>query len=175
MRKVMIDFYLTVLVPLLAVTIVSLWNSIRFYLSAKHQLSSAENEIKTQIAKGEVQVETAEWRESQINRKDLAKQLMRISFAGAFVLVGFPFLSDAIKLNVMTGAWLILSVIGFLSFLYASIMAWICAQKRQWLNFFLAVCALLITAASTEHFFHQQLNAKQIMCPHCDENDHKDY
>lgn len=170
MRKIIIDFYLTVLLPLFGIGVVSLWNSIRLYRSANRFISRAPKYLEEHPEQNTPQF--AEERKDEENRKRLAKRLIQISAGGVLALLALVLVGDGIKLEVIGLIWFLLRLISFVSFLVSFGMSWHYARKRQWIPFTLTVLAILLAAASTEHFIHQTINTERINCPDCSDDEH---
>ena len=166
MRKIIIDFYLIVLLPLLGVGLISLWNSFRLYRSACRFVSRAPQYLRNhpeQQTYGFVQE-----LEQEKSKKDLAKRLIRFSASGVFALLVLVFVGDGIKLTVIRAIWYALEISAFASIVISATASWHYARERRWKRFSLAVLAILLSAAATEHFAHQEMNTGRNTCPNCE-------
>jgi hypothetical protein len=146
MRKIIFDFYFTVLAPLFTVAVVSLWNSIRLHRAASWRQDGGAN----------------------------AKTFMAVSAGAISAFVAFIFTPDGFKLSIIWGFWYILTLFSILWFFYACRMLWVSAEKRSRLSFALWVLGMLFAIASARHFVDLSLNTKHIACPHCDDPDDDD-
>jgi fatty acid desaturase len=145
MRSIVFDFYIVVLFPLLGISIVSLWNSIRLY-------------------------RTTVWCKEPEKVAKLAKRLIWISASAAAFLVALVFINDGIKIVVICGLWYVLSVAAFVSIYFPLKSSWEHAQKRDWLSLAISIVAILLATASTVYFIHQGINTRHIVCPNCSES-----
>lgn len=175
MRRIIADFYFTVLMPLSLVVIVSLWNPIRIYCSVLISLRRAEKmrlaRITTEPDSEDTTLYLAKWKKDQLERKRQAEKLI-LSFSGALsVFIAFTFVNDRIKLYIAGWTWQALSYAIAFCFIFALGMAFHYAGKRKWLKFSLCVLALLLAAAGAEHIYNQSTNTWHMLCPDCSEDD----
>lgn len=162
MRKLVVDFDLIVLWPSIAFALIVFATSLRTYLSPSAGYWEA-------IRNGE---DIAEWRR---NQKSQVKDLLWISAVALLILVAIMLMSDTLKLGVAYLTWDVLEFLSVGALILAAIAAWGYAEKQQRLKLLACLLAMLMAAASAEHFFHQKHNATHAMCPHCnDENDSSD-
>jgi hypothetical protein len=96
--------------------------------------------------------------EEEKSRKDLAKGLIRFSASGILVLLVLVFVGNGITLIAIRGVWYALEIAAFASIVISITVSWHYARERQWKRFALAVLAILLSAAATEHFAHQEMN-----------------
>ncbi len=78
---------------------------------------------------------------------------------------------DGFKVFVAEGLWDILYIISAVSFVVSIPAAWHYAKESNWLKFGICLLVMLMAAASTEHFVHQKINAGNVNCPHCSDDD----
>ena len=128
MRNLVIDFYLTVLFPLMLFVLVLLWNSIRSYLKLR-----------------------------------IDREFIWLSGTALFVLCAFMFMPDRWKIFIAYLLWSGLWIVGAASFMVAIPMAWYFGKKKELLRLGICLLVLLMAAASTEHFYHQRVNAWHIL------------
>jgi hypothetical protein len=94
--------------------------------------------------------------------------LASIALVSLCVLWAIP---DRIEVFFADGAWNVLWIVGAASVMISIPMAWHYANEREWIKFWTCVLVLLIAAGSTEHLFHQRINARHVNCPHCSDDD----
>ncbi len=104
----------------------------------------------------------------------LAKRLMRYSATGILACVVVASVTNSIELTVIQAVWWVLRIAAFASVWVAAIWSWKYASERKWKEFILAVLAILLGVAATEHFVHQGINTGRLTCPHCDDNSDRD-
>jgi hypothetical protein len=144
-RKIVFDFDLTVLWPLILFALITLWHSIRLY------------------------------REFPASRKEkwFAQRLIVISAGALLAACALLAVPDGWVAVAAYSAWSILSLVSGALFLISIAVAWHYAKRLEW--FKLAVCVLvaLMIVAGAEHFYHQKINANHAICSNCgsDESD----
>lgn len=154
MRKLVLDFDLIVLWPSIAFALIVLATSLHTYLSPSAGYWEA-------IRNGE---DIDEWRR---NQKSQVKDMVWISAVALLIVVGIMLMSDRLKLGVAYLAWQVLTFASSIALIMAAGMAWHYAEKQERLKLLACLLAMLMAAASTEHFFHQEINTGHIVCPHC--------
>ena len=158
MRNLVIDFELTVLWPLLAFALIVLLNSVLAYHSPGLDQYFGEKSPE-------------ELRQQKEERKWRAKFLAWLSGFLVLILSTVLMVRDPIKLYVASQVWPVLQIISVLTFFITIPAAWIYARSSDRLKLAICLLVLLFTAASTEHFFHQTINARHAICPHCSDDD----
>jgi uncharacterized membrane protein YcfT len=143
MRKIIFDFYFTVLAPLFAVAVVSLWNSIRLHREAGWRQDGGAN----------------------------AKTFMAVSAGAILAFIAFVFTPAGFKLSIIWCFWYILALASMLWLFYACRMLWESAEKRSRLYFALWLVGMLFAIAAARHFLDLAVDTKHIACPHCDDSD----
>ena len=175
MRSVATDFDMTVLWPLIAVALTLLWYSARTYLSAIKSSQHVEKYYLNQIrSSGSVDADSLETidkhrRGRMVSGYRLTGSIIALSLVSGVMLMGDPW-----KLRIAYLVWTALLFISLISFLAAVGMAWHYAKESDWPKLGACLLAILLSAASAEHFFHQQMNARHATCPHCDDAERPD-
>lgn len=134
MRKIVIDFDLTVLWPLILFALITLWHSIRLY------------------------------REFPPHRKEKwnAQRLIVIS-AGVVVVACSLFAAPNDWAAVAAYlVWSILSLVSVVLFLISIAVAWHYAKRLEWFKLAVCVLVMLMIVAAAEHFYHQKINAGHV-------------
>jgi hypothetical protein len=157
-RNLVIDFDLTVLWPLILFALVVLISSIRTFVSPSVGYWDA-------VEKGE---DIDQWKR---NQKQEVRDFLWFSAAALLILCAVMLMGDKWKLNLAYFAWKALEFVSAISFIIATGMAWHYAEKRERLKLVACLLAMLIAAASTEHFFHQATNSGHVVCPQCSSQD----
>ncbi len=158
MRKLVIDFDLIVLWPSIVFALI-------VFATALHKYVSPSAGYWEAIRNGE---DIGEWRR---NQKRQVRDLLWFSALAFLVLCAVMLMADRSKLFVAYLAWQALQFFSVISLIVASGMAWHFAWKQERLKLLICLLAMLIAAASTEHFFHQKINTGHIVCPHCGDDD----
>jgi hypothetical protein len=159
-RKLVIDFELTVLWPLLVFALIVLLNSVLAWRSP------GSNKYFWERSSEERQQEQEErrWRAKGLGWLSAVLVLL----VGAVLVAG-----DTVKLHVAGLAWPALQFISAITFIITIPVAWNYARTSDRLRLAICLLVLLLTAASTEHFFHQTINAQHAICPHCTDDDER--
>ncbi len=145
MRKVISDFYLIALIPLVIVALISLCMSVRLYYVTRWQgASETRSGLKLVI--------------------QASSGVLALSFA-------FLFLTDHFKVKIIWLAWQLLYLVSSLLFIGALCASCYFAHKRQWPKLAIALAIMLTASAGIEHFFHQKANTGRIACPNCSDDD----
>lgn len=165
MRSLVIDFYLTVLFPLVIFALLVLWNSVRVYRWPSRRLYEHRP-----IEQGEELVALKQLRSEE---KWQAKGLIWISGIALLLSCAVIPMGDHWKLNIAYFAWRALQFVGAISFIIAALMAWDYVEKQERLKLLACLLAMLMAAASTLHFFHQAINAEHVICPDCSDDDER--
>jgi|SRR5271155_1110769 len=175
MRSVTTDFDLTVLWPLIAVALVLLWQSARTYLSAIKSSRHVEKYYLNQIrSSGAVDANSLETINEYRHKRSISGYRLTGSIVAVSLLSGVMLVGDVWKLRIAYLAWSGLVFISLIAFLVTFGMAWYFAKEFDWLKLGVCLLGMLLSAASAEHFFHQQINSRHAACPHCDDNDDDD-
>jgi len=170
-RKLVIDFDITVLWPLIVVSLILLVSSLRSYWKANRHWKMAVNRLRGSFDTREEGEEILEWRGTSRRDKDRSQSLIAYSLAGVLIPSLVMLIGDKWKLEVGYFVWGGLLLSSAVSFLIAMGMTWHYAKKSDWPRLGLCLFAMLIAAASSEHFFHQHFNAHRVTCPQCDDDD----
>lgn len=171
MRNLVLDFNLTILLPLILVVLGVLWNLVRTYLEARSTYKAALKRIERPFDTREEEDEFLDWGSKRCTEWRNAKKSLRFPLVVLIVLCVLLWMPDVFKLSIAEGLWYILWMASAVSFIICIPMAWNYAKESNWLKFWLCLLALLMLAASAEHFFHQKLNADHVICPHCSDDD----
>lgn len=142
MRKIVLDFDLTILLPLALFALITLWHSIRAY------------------------------REFPPHRKEKwnAQRVIWISVGVLVAACGLLFVSDDWKAVAAYSSWYLLSLVSAVSFAISVGAAWHYAKRADWFRLGACVLVGLLIVASMEHFYHQKINARHVTCPECTDN-----
>jgi uncharacterized integral membrane protein len=170
-RKLALDFDLTVLWPLILFAFILVWRSVRAYLSANRDYKFSLKRIEGAFDSREAEDEFLEWGSKRCADRQKTKKFVWLSAILFLVLVALMLATDKWQVTFAYGAWEGLWFAGMISFVTAGIMAWRYAEERNWWKFGVCLLAILMAAAATEHFFHQTANAHRAICPHCDDDD----
>lgn len=171
MHKIAIDFDLTVLLPLILVASGVFWNSFRKYMESRSAYKVSLKRIEAPFDTREEEDQFLEWGSKQCTKwRNDRKSLWLPSIALA-LLCGSMLMPDGFKTSVGEGLWYILWFVCVVSFITCIPMAWHYAKEFNWLKFAICLLAMLMLAASAEHFFHQKINARHVNCPHCSDDD----
>lgn len=171
MRRLALDFDLTVLWPLILFAFILVWRSIRAYLSASRDYNFSLKRIERTFDSREAEDEYLEWASKRCSDRQKNKKFVWLSAIVLLVLCVLMAATDTWKVNVAYEAWNGLWFAGAISFIAAVYMAWRFAEERSWWKFGVCLLAVLMAAAATEHFFHQTINARRATCHHCDDDD----
>ena len=175
MQKVVTDFDLTVLWPLIIFTSFLLWHSIQRRIAAGRSNRIVERDFERQIRLGAVGEEAIEERYQSRRSKVIAG---RILWAVAIVFVALIAVlpaSGKLKLEIGYRVWELLALAGLITLLVTVWVAWQCARDADVDKLALCLLIILLAAASTVHFFHQEINALRFVCrPHCNVDDDDD-
>lgn len=142
MRKIVLDFDLTIVCPLILFALITLWHSIRAY----RRFLPSEKE---------------KWN---------ARRVTWLSSGVLLGMSILLFVPDAWKALVAYNFWMALWVISGVSFLITIAAAWHYAKRAKWFHLGACVLVMLMIVASAEHFFHQKINANHVICPTCSES-----
>lgn len=135
MRKIVLDFDLTILWPLILFSLITLWHSIRAF----RQFPPSRKE---------------KWN---------AQRLIFMSVAVIATTCALLFVPDGWKALAAYSAWSVLSLVSGVLFLISLIAAWDYAKNLEWFKLLICVLVALMIAAGAEHIFHQKLNAGHAM------------
>jgi hypothetical protein len=167
MRTLAFDFDFTILAPLIVFLLITLWNSIQAYRWPTEELHERRPFL-------EQTKEYADWEWERQEEKRKAKTLIWVSAIGLVLVCGAWPISDKWKVFLAHQAWSGLQIISILAFFFATWMAWGYARRQKRLQLIVCLLAMLVTAASSEHFSHQTINTGRIVCPHCGNDDQPD-
>jgi uncharacterized membrane protein YidH (DUF202 family) len=190
MRKLAFDFDLIFLWPCIVFAVGVLLASINTYLqpSSEREYSRpsenrshfefAENDAQRKVNDARWYLRDAEWELAEVEwkyrrqeEKRQAKDIAWVSAITLIVLIAVMLTSDRWKLDAASLAWENLKYVSFLVFIIMIPVTWDCAKKRERLKLVACLLAMLMAAASTEHFIHQEINTKHVICPHCSDDD----
>jgi dolichol kinase len=162
-RSLVIDFYVTLLWPLILLAVIALWYAIQGYRWPTKELSE-----RKPFDEGE---ELVNWRYERRDEKDKAKNLIWF-FSVMFVLLcAVMFTPDRWKIEVAYQFWTVLWFASGMALIILVPTAWHYARALRWWKLIACLLAILMAAASTEHFYHQKINSGKITCPQCDDDD----
>jgi hypothetical protein len=159
MKKLALDFDFTILAPLVLGLLIILWNAIRVYRRPTEELWEREPM--------EEESGRAAWKIERQHEKRKAKDVMIVSGIVLPLLFASALMSDRWKLDFGYFAWQGLAFISWVSLIFAACMVWHYSRKQQRLKLIVCLVAMLLSAASMEHFYHQSMNSGRIVCPHC--------
>lgn len=131
MRKIILDFDLTILWPLILFSLITLWHSIRAF----RQLPPSRKE---------------KWN---------AQRLIGISAAVIVTAGALLFVPDGWKAVAAYLAWNVLSLVSGVLFLISLIAAWDYAKNLEWFKLLICVLVALMIVAGAEHILHQRINS----------------
>lgn len=170
MRKIVLDFDLTILAPLILASLVWLWKSVRTHYSSKADYRACTELLTLDLDTKEIE-ETLERKRKRQDEIWKSKDLIRFSAVALVVLCTALFMPDGWKAVAAYGLWYMLSVASVFAVIFAILAAWDYAMKPDYLKFLIWVLAILMAAASAEHFYHQKINARHVTCPECSGDD----
>lgn len=171
MRNLVLDFDLTVLLPLILVSLGVLWNSVRIYLEARSDYKATLKRIEMPFDTREEEDEFLEWGSKRCAKLQEAKKSPRLPAIVLIVLCALLWMPGVFTVSIAEGLWSILWFASVISFIVAIPMAWHYAKESNWLKFWVCLLAMLMLVASAEHFYHQKTNARHVVCPHCSDDD----
>lgn len=171
MRKLVIDFDLTVLFPLILVALGVLWNSVRRYWESRSDCKAALRRIEKPFDTREEGEEFFEWGSKRCAEWREDKKSLWFPSIALIALCALMFMPDGFKVFVAEGFWSIAWMVSGLCFIVCIPMAWHYAKELEWLKFGICLLAMLMAAASAEHLVHQKFNAHHVNCPHCGDDD----
>jgi hypothetical protein len=145
-RKIVLDFDLTVLWPLVVFALITLWNSIRAYRALPPHRKEKWN----------------------------AQRLIWISAGVVVAACGLLLSPDGWEAVAAYSVWSILSLISGVLFLISIVAAWHYAKRLEWFRLLVCVLVMLMIVAGAEHFFHQKINANHVICPRCSDDESGD-
>jgi hypothetical protein len=166
MRKLAVDFDFTILAPLIVFLLIVLWRSVRLY-----RWPSEERLDRRTFEEGE---ENLKWEQKRREQKRSAKESIWLSSVALLATVGLVAMTDIWKVNIGSLVWKFLEFASMISFIISAGAAWHYAEKQDRLKLIACLLAMLVTAASAEHFIHQTINSSRIVCPHCSDEDQSD-
>lgn len=162
MWKLVLDFDVTILLPLLLFVLIVLWNTIQAYRWPTDKLLDRRELLETD--------ETADWNRERLDEKRKARTLIWVSAILLVLVCGVWLMSDKWELFVAYQSWWLLRFISVFAFLFSAACAWHYARRQERLKLIACLLAMLFIAASAEHFFRQTDNSGRIACPGCDED-----
>lgn len=151
-----------------------LWNLVRTYLEARSDCKAALKRIDRPFDTQEEGEDFLEWGSKRCTESRKAKKSLLIPAIVLVVLCALFWMPGGFTISIAELSWIILLYASELSFIICIPMAWHYAKESNWLKFWMCLLALLMLAASTEHFFHQRINARHVNCPHCSDDDESD-
>jgi hypothetical protein len=143
MRSTVWDFDTTIIFPLFAIAVISLWNAVRLFREEKR----FGNETETQRA----------------------KRLIQVSGVSTVVLFGLFFAGDFFKIGLLSGVSELMGLAGMVAVAYYGARAWKSARERNWLAFGMCIVAILLATSGIVHFLHQNMNTEKILGPRPEE------
>jgi hypothetical protein len=167
MRKLVVDFDLTILAPFLLWLLIALWNAVRVYRWASDELCERREGAREAER-------TFDWDSERREEKRKAKSMIWISSIVSVLVCGVWLMSDRWKISVAYQAWWILHFVSPFAFLFSAGCAWHYARRQERMKLMACLLAMLFMAASAEHFFHQTSNSGRIACPGCDDDQSDD-
>lgn len=175
MRNLVIDFDVTILWPLILLALFVLGSSVRTYIKSSADCKASMERIKGTFSTREEGEALLEWGRSRCKEQRDSKYFIVVSASSLGVFCAAMLMADSWKVFIAYQLWFALSFVSTASFIVTIPMAWHYAKKSDWLKVGICLLAMLMTAASAEHFFHQRINAGHVVCPGCsDENDRPD-
>ncbi len=161
MRKLVLDFDVTILLPLLLFVLIVLWNTIQAYRWPTEKLLDRRPPLEAE--------ERADWDRERLEEKRKAKGFIWVSAVLLVLLCGVWLIGDRWKLSFAYQTWWLLRFISVFAFLFSAACAWHYARRQELLKLIACLLAMLFIVASAEHFFHQTDNSGRIACPGCDD------
>lgn len=171
MRNLVIDFDLTVLLPLILLALGVLWNSVRTYLESRSDYKASLKRLGMPFNSREEEDEFLEWGSKRCAEWRKDKKFLWFPSIALVVLCALLWMPGVFTVSIAEGLWSILWFVSAVSFIICIPMAWHYAKELDWLKFGICLLAMLIAVASAEHFFHQRINARHVICPHCSDDD----
>jgi hypothetical protein len=170
-RNLVLDFNLTVLLPLILVVLGVLWNLVRTYVEARSTYKTTLKRIERPFDTREEEDEFLEWGSKRCTEWRKARNCLWFPSVVLIALCALLWMPGVFTVSIAEGLWSILWFASVISFIVAIPMAWHYAKEFDWLKFGICLLAMLMLAASAEHFFHQKINARHVICPHCSDDD----
>lgn len=161
MRKIVFDFDLTVLWPLILLFLVGLGRSIRTYISSKADCKACAEVLGMSLGAQERE-EILERKRTSQQQNWVSKDLIRASAIALGACSGAVFMPDNWKILAAYFSWYFLSFASAALFIFAIVLAWDYAKKSDVVKFLICILVMLIAAASAEHFYHQKINADYV-------------
>lgn len=115
-----------------------------------------------------------DWQRERAEEKRKAAISIWGSAVGLLISGGIWFLRDGWKVNFALQVWGSLEIIGFISFVIVAGLAWQYARHQHRLKLIGCLLAMVLIAASSEHFYDQAMNSGRFACPHCRDQDQQD-
>lgn len=171
MRNLVIDFDLTVLAPLILIAVGVLWNSVRTYLESRSDYKASLKRIELPFNSREEEEEFLEWGSKRCTEWRKDRKFLWFPSIALVVLCALLWMPDGFTVFVAEGLWSILWLVCAVGFIISIPMAWHYAKESDWWKFVICLLVALMLAASAEHFFHQKINARDLNCPHCSDDD----
>ncbi|MDR3797023.1 MAG: hypothetical protein P4K93_02650 [Terracidiphilus sp.] len=171
MRSLVIDFDLAVLLPLILLASGVLWNSVRRCLDSRSDCKAALIRIEKPFDTREEGEEFLEWGSKRCAEWHDAKRFIWFPSIALVLLCALMLTPGVFKVEIAEGLWYLLCLVSVVSFVICIPMAWHYAKELDWLKFGICLLAMLMLAASAEHFMHQKINARHVNCPHCGDDD----
>ncbi len=162
MRSLVLDFDFTILAPSLVFLLIALWNAIQVYRWPTEKLLNRRPQL-------EETTERADWEYERREEKRIARILIFAWAIALLLICAVLLMSDRWELEVAFQVWQVLRFVSFFAFLFAMLMAWHYARRQERLKLIACLLAMLLIAASGEHFSHQKDNAQRIVCPGCED------
>lgn len=171
MRKIVLDFDLTILAPLILTALVVLWKAVRKWFSSKADYRACVELLALPLESKEEIEETLERKRERQQEIRQSKDVLWFSSVALVVLCAAWLIPDSWKVLAGYFVWYVLSLAGPIAIIFAILAAWDYAMKPNLIKFVVCILAILMAAASTEHFYHQKINANHVICPNCSESD----
>lgn len=145
MHKIAVDLDTTVIFPLLAISLILLGKSIRLV-----------------------------W------RRGGHPSFISLPAISTALLTAFFVTTDPVKVRLGAGIYQVMALAAVITFFAALTCAslGISRQERtgpeRAVELIMCIVVMLVAAGGALHFFHQEDNAKHVLCPHCDDSDSDD-
>jgi len=172
MRSLVFDFDLSILWPLILLSLIVFGNSIHVYAVAKEDCKRSVKRLsETGFATKEAGEEYLEWARGRVKDRRKSVEFVRYSALTLMISITAMLAPDRWKVELM---YWVSSGLGYFSaaMCFSGLaFAWHYARKLDWLRVGICLAVVVVALGSAEHFIHQEMNARRITCPHCTDDD----
>jgi hypothetical protein len=170
-RKLVIDFDLTFILPLILLALGVFLNSFRRYWESRSYYRASLKRIEKPFDSPEDEHQFLEWASERCTKWRKDRKLLWLPSIALVVFCALMLMPDGFKIFLAEGLWKLLFMISAVSFVVSIPAAWHYAKGFNWLKFGICLLVMLLAAASAEHFIHQNINARHVNCPRCSDDD----